>query len=280
MNETRLLTIQDISCVGQCSLKAALPILSACGIETAVLPCALLSAHTAFPGATFHDLSGDMADIEEHWRRSDIRFDAFYTGYLGGAHQVERALSVIRSTGKSGGTVVVDPAMADHGKLYDGLDGTLVEAMAELCKRADYLLPNITEACLLAGMEYRESCDEGYLGELLRALGERFMGTVVLTGAGDRADTSGVAVHADGRTLYYRHPKSPQNFPGTGDVFASAFTGALLRGVGAYRAARLAADFTAACVEQTMKYPGHWYGVKFEPLLPRLIRTLEDHNKP
>lgn len=280
MNEIRLLTIQDISCVGQCSLKAALPILSACGVETAVLPCALLSAHTAFPGATFHDLSGDMPAIEAHWRRSGIRFDAFYTGYLGGERQVERVLSVIRSTGKSGRVLVVDPAMADHGRLYEGLDGSLVEAMAELCKQSDYLLPNVTEACLLTGMEYRESCDEEYLDGLLRALGERFGGTVVLTGAGDGADASGVAVHADGRSSYYRHPKSPQNFPGTGDVFASAFTGALLRGAGAYRAARLAADFTAACVEETMKYPGHWYGVKFEPLLPRLIRSLEDRDQP
>ena len=162
--DKRILTVQDISCVGQCSLTVALPVLSACGVETAVLPSAVLSTHTGgFTGYTFRDLTADMPAIAQHWKNAGIGFDAVYTGYLGSAEQVRYVREIMDALLMPGGVRIVDPAMADNGKLYAGFEAAFVEKMKELAFSADYLLPNITEAALLTGMEYRESYDAGYV---------------------------------------------------------------------------------------------------------------------
>ena len=154
MSYKRILTIQDISCVGQCSLTVALPILSACGVETCVLPSAVLSTHTAgFSGYTFRDLTEDMPAIKDHWVKEGIAFDGVYTGYLGSTKQIDYVKEIIAATAKDG-VAIIDPAMADNGKLYPGFDAAFVEEMKKLCATADYLLPNLTEACLLTDTEY------------------------------------------------------------------------------------------------------------------------------
>lgn len=280
MKDLRILTIQDISCVGQCSLTVALPILSACGIETAVLPSAVLSTHTGgFSGYTFRDLTDDMPRIAAHWKKEGISFDAFYTGYLGSSRQIDYVADIITSTGKAGSVAIVDPAMADNGKLYAGFDAAFVEAMGHLAGKADYLLPNITEACLLTGMDYRETWDESAIDGLLRRLQSVCPGVIVLTGVSYRADKTGVAVRAGRETQYYEHRKIAQGCHGTGDIFAAAFTGALLRGATPLRAAQIAADYTVACIEATNGDKSHWYGAKFERSLPQLIRALEEVEK-
>lgn len=269
MKPLRVLTVQDLSCVGQCSLTVALPILSACALETAVLPTALLSTHTGgFRGYTFHDLTGEMPEILSHWRSEGLRFDAVYTGYLGNAAQAELVRALPDTLAAPGAPVIVDPAMADNGRLYAGFDEPFVQAMKALCGRADYLLPNLTEACLLTGTPYRAVYDGAYITELLARLRETFPAAIVLTGIGGHAGETGVAVSSRTETSRYRHRRIPRACHGTGDVFASVFTGALLRGLPPYRAARAAADFTLACIEGTE--PSHWYGVRFEPLLPKL----------
>lgn len=146
----KILTIQDISCMGQCSLTVALPIISACGVETCVLPSAVLSTHTGgFTGFTFRDLTEDMPSINNHWQKEGIKFDAVYTGYLGSAKQIEYVKEIVATSKKEAAPFIVDPAMADNGKLYAGFDDAFVQEMKELCRVADYVLPNITEACLL-----------------------------------------------------------------------------------------------------------------------------------
>ena len=161
MSYKKILTIQDISCVGQCSLTVALPILSACGMETCILPSAILSTHTAgFQDFTFRDLTDDMPNIQKHWQKENIKFSAIYTGYLGSTKQIGYVKDILSTMGTSDCVRVVDPAMADNGKLYPAFDGEYVEAMKELCGSADILLPNITEACFLADMEYHEVYDE------------------------------------------------------------------------------------------------------------------------
>ena len=160
MSYQRILTVQDISCLGQCSLTAALPILSACGFETCILPSALLSTHTGgFSGYTFRDLTDDIPRIRQHWQKEGIRFDAVYTGYLAGARQIDEVLDLIGALLAPGGMVAVDPAMADHGRLYAGFDEAFAAAMKKLCAAADIILPNITEACFLTGVPYRETYD-------------------------------------------------------------------------------------------------------------------------
>jgi len=145
MSYKRVLTIQDISCVGQCSLTVALPILSACGLETCILPSAVLSTHTYnFKGFTFRDLTDDIPEIQKHWQKENISFDAVYTGYLGSTKQIAYVKNILETMVADGGRTIVDPAMADNGKLYPGFDGEYAAAMAELCAVADVILPNVS----------------------------------------------------------------------------------------------------------------------------------------
>jgi pyridoxine kinase len=271
----RVLTIQDISCVGQCSLTVALPIISACGLETAVLPSAVLSTHTGgFKDFTFRDLTDDLPKILEHWKKENILFDAFYTGYLGSAKQIAYVRDILHSVRKKESVNIIDPAMADNGRLYVGFDSAFVEAMKPLIGDADYVLPNITEAALLTGNEYRETYDEKYILKLSEGLVRLGAKTVVLTGVSYSPETTGVSVYANGQISYYAHRKISKGSHGTGDVYASSFVGALLRGKSPFDSAKIAADYTVQCIENTIPDDSHWYGVKFETALPQLIASL------
>lgn len=275
MEYKRVLTIQDISCVGQCSMTVALPIVSACGVETAVLPSAVLSTHTAgFSGFTVRDLADDMPGIREHWVKEGIKFDAVYTGYLGSAEQVDYVLDIARDCRKENFSLIVDPAMADHGKLYPAFDMAYVEAMKKLCAAADYLLPNITEACFLCGVEYKTEYDEAYVMEIVKALSDMGVKNVILTGVSYAADKTGIVVYRNGKLEYYEHEFLPNSCHGTGDIYASAFTGALVRGKDAFESAKIAADYTLECIRYTADDPSHWYGAKFEPVLGKLIEAV------
>ena len=272
----RVLTVQDISCVGQCSLTVALPILSAAGHETAILPSAVLSTHTGgFTGYTFRDLTDDMPAIAAHWKKENIKFDAVYTGYLGSARQIAYVKDIFDTLCAEGAATFVDPAMADNGKLYYGFDDAFVQEMKSLCTAADIILPNITEACFITGTPYKETYDEAYIDALLKALAGIGAKTVILTGVGFTPDTTGVMVYENGAARHYKHKRLPKGSHGTGDVYASAFVGAYLRGKNAFEAAGIAAEYTLRCIENTVDDPSHWYGVKFEPMLPYLIDALK-----
>ena len=275
MQDSRILTIQDISCVGQCSLTVALPILSACGIETAILPSAVLSTHTGgFKGFTFRDLSDDMPAIAEHWTKEGIQFDALYTGYLGSIKQIEYVKDIAKKCLKNGGKKIFDPAMADNGALYSIFNQEYAYEMKKLCDEADIILPNITEACFMTDTEYKTEYDKDYVMTLLNKLSPDGIITVVLTGVSYKPDTTGVVVYEKGTYSYYEHKKISKGCHGTGDVYASAFTGALMRGKTTFEAAKIAADYVVACIEYTQNDPSHWYGVKFEAKLPELIKSL------
>ena len=268
----RLLTIQDISCLGQCSLTVALPILSACGHETCILPSAVLSTHTGgFTGFTFRDLSEDIPAIENHWVKEGIQFEAVYTGYLGSVDQIDRVLSVMDHTLVPGGLRIVDPAMADNGKLYYGFDDAYVAAMRRLSATADILIPNITEACFLCGIPYRADVDEAFIAELMAGLHALGAKTVVLTSVSFSPDKTGVMISETGVQSYYSHRRLTEGCHGTGDVFASAFVGALMKDLDAYTAAKIAADYVLLCMENTRGDASHDYGVKFEPMLGTLM---------
>lgn len=271
----RILTIQDISCVGQCSLTVALPILSAAGMETAILPSAVLSNHTGgFSGWTFTDLTEDMPKIRERWERENIDFSAVYTGYLGSAKQIDYVKDIAKSRLTADGIFIADPAMADNGKLYAGFDSAFVEAMKKLVFSADIILPNITEAALLTNSEYKESYDKSYTDELTNKLIENGAKTIIFTGVSYKPDTTGVLVVENGVRSYYEHRRISGGCHGTGDVYASAFVGALENGFSVFDSAKIAADYTVECIEKTQGDASHWYGVKFETALPSYIRML------
>ncbi|MBQ3792541.1 MAG: pyridoxamine kinase, partial [Clostridia bacterium] len=275
MDYPRVLTVQDISCVGQCSLTVALPILSACGLETVILPSAVLSTHTAgFRGFTFRDLTEDIPLITDHWKKENISFDAIYTGYLGSIRQIDEVHRMMDELLKPAAPTVVDPAMANNGCLYSIFDQAFVEKMKTLAFRADYILPNITEACFLTDTPYRETYDENWITELIGKLVDSGAKNVILTGVSYREGKTGIEILEGGKRTYYEHRKLPRSCHGTGDVYSSAFVGALLRGKTAYDAAKIAADYTVLCMEATLPDPDHWYGVKFETQIPKLIAFL------
>lgn len=272
MDYKRILTIQDISCVGQCSMTVALPILSACGHESCILPTALLSTHTGGfgpPEVVHLDAAADK--MWHHWQNNGITFDAVLVGYLGSVGAVETAGKILDTMAVPGGLKIVDPAMADHGKLYSGFDETYAQAMADLCRKADVVLPNVTEAAMLAGMEYRKNLDESYVHSLLDGLDYP---NVVLTGVGYREGQTGVVVRSGGNWFHHIHPKLEKSYHGTGDILAACLTGALMREKTLEESAVIAANFTCRCIQETARNPAHWYGVKFEPLLPELMNLL------
>ena len=276
MSYKKILTIQDISCVGQCSLTVALPILSACGIETCILPSAVLSTHTAgFTGFTFRDLTDDMPAIRQHWMQEGIRFAAIYTGYLGSIKQIGYVADIFADTAAEGCVKIVDPAMADNGKLYSIFDMDYVEAMKGLCAKADYVVPNITEAAFLTGMDYRTEYDRGYIDALIEKLTALGCKNVILTGVSYAPGRTGIVVFENGEYAYYEHELLPNSCHGTGDIYASAFVGAMVRGKSAYDAAAIAANYTMECIRCTASLENHWYGAAFEPVLGKLIEALK-----
>lgn len=270
----RVLTIQDISCVGQCSMTVALPILSACGHETCILPTALLSTHTGGFGKPSVVHFDDALDaMWQHWKENDITFDAILVGYLGSLKAIESAERIVGELLAPGGVAIVDPAMADHGKLYSGFDEAYAKAMGALCRKADILIPNITEAAMLSGQPYREELSAEYVNGLLDALDHR---QVVLTGVGYQPAQTGFVIREGEEQRQYSHPRIGKSYHGTGDIFAACFAGVLMQGKTPFDAAKIAANFTCKCIENTEKNPAHWYGVKFETVLGELPRMLQE----
>jgi len=254
----------------------ALPILSACGLETCILPSAVLSTHTAgFSGFTFRDLTDDMPAIQAHWQKEGIKFSAIYTGYLGSLKQIGYVKNILETMGTEDCIRVVDPAMADNGQLYSIFDMEYVEGMKDLCGVADILVPNITEACFLTGTEYKEVYDEAYIATLVEKLLALGAKTVVLTGVSYEAGKTGVLVYENNKCHYYVHNKIAKGCHGTGDIYASAFVGALMNDKTVFNAACIAADYTVKCIENSQSDPSHWYGAKFETALGDLIQMLK-----
>lgn len=259
--------------MGQCSMTVALPILSACGHETCILPTALLSTHTGgFGKPSVVHLDDCLDGMWKHWKENGITFDAVLVGYLGSIAAIEMVEQILSEMLAPGGISIVDPAMADHGKLYSGFDEEYARAMKALCAQADVILPNITEAAMFAETEYREILDEGYICELLKKLNHP---CTILTGVGFREGETGAAVYSGGSLEYYCHSKVGKNFHGTGDMFAACFTGVRMQEKTLMESVKIAADFVCKAIENTCAAPAHWYGVKFETALPDLIRSLQ-----
>jgi len=244
-------------------------------LETAILPSAVLSTHTAgFTGFTVRDLTEDIPGIKAHWQKEKITFDAIYTGYLGSTQQIDYVKELFRDVSAAGCVTIVDPAMADNGKLYPAFDMAYVDAMKGLCAEADFIVPNITESCFLTGMEFKTQYDRAYIDEMLQKLTALGCKNVILTGVSYTPGKTGVVVLEKGESSYYEHDFLPNSCHGTGDIYASAFVGSLMRGKCAYDAAKIAADYTVECIRYTAALDNHWYGAAFEPVLGKLIEIL------
>ncbi len=274
----RILTIQDISCVGKCSLTIALPVISACGVETAVLPTAVLSTHTQFNGFTFRDLTDDMNNIKQHWLDQKIDFDAIYTGYLGSFEQVDIVRDYVKDFKNDDNFVLIDPVMADNGVLYKGFTQEFADKMTELCNVADVIVPNLTEASFMLHIPYTENYDKQYIEDILKKLTANGCKKAVLTGVSFEKGKLGVYGYDRQTDRYFSYfgEHLPVAFHGTGDLFASTLCGALARGKDLQKALEISVDFTIQCIKTTMNNPNkRWYGVDFENSLGYLIDKLK-----
>ncbi len=279
----RVMTIQDISCIGKCSLTAALPVISCFGVETAIVPTAVLSTHTQFSGFTFRDLTEDLDGIKEHWKKEGFRFDTLYSGYLGSERQIEIVRDYFKTFKRENTYTIVDPVMADNGKLYTGFDDHFPEKMASLCREADIILPNLSEAALMLNEPYPgEDAPPAVTKKLLKELTKYFSGIAIITGVTlDNGNFGFIGLDPkSGEFFEYGTPKVNYKSHGTGDLFAATFTGALTRGMNCFDALKLAADFVSRCIENTYNDPDRVnYAVNFEAELPWLTDRIRSINE-
>ena len=273
----KIVTMQDISCVGKCSLTVALPIISAMGIETAVIPTAVLSTHTMFSGFTFHDLTSQIRPVMDHWEKEGFDFEAVYTGYLGSFEQLKLAEELFERFGQDR-LKLVDPCMADNGKLYAGFTKEFAQSMRLLCNKADIICPNLTEASFLLDIPYTEEYDEEYIRDVLRKLTAGGAKKAVLTGISMTKGQLGAYAYdreAD-RFFFYEAGEEPEHFHGTGDIWASTFLGAMVRNKGFEESIRIACDYVRETIHVTLAEENHnTYGVNFEQTIPYLLERLE-----
>ena len=271
----RLITMQDISCIGKCSLTVALPVLSAMGIEAVPLPTAVLSAHTMFKGVTFHDLTDEIEPIMKHWKKEGLSFAGIYTGYLGSFKQLQLAEKLFNLFDVP--LRVVDPCMADHGKLYTGFTMEYAKATKQLCAKADVICPNMSEACLLLGIPYCENPDEDNVRTILKQLTETGCKTAVITGISLSGGKTGAYAYNRIENTYssYQTDLEPQSFHGTGDIWASVFAGSLVNGKTFEEAMKTACEFVREAIHLTLEEENHnTYGTNFEQALPYLMTLM------
>lgn len=275
----KCITIQDISCYGKCSITVALPVISSMGIETIILPTAVLSTHTSgFNNFTYHDLTNEFDKIKNHWKDYDLKFDSIYTGYIGKKELVFKIKDFIKEFKTQYNYVVIDPVFADHGKIYPGMDLEYVESVKELVKDADYIIPNITEACYLAGVEYFESYTRDDILNLINKLVSKLnVKNVILTGISYNDNQLGAVYYNTEKNeiFEYFNEEVPIKYHGTGDLFSSIFVGALLNDLTVKQSVKLAVDITKECIKVTYDELKDNYGVNFELCVKQLIEQLE-----
>lgn len=266
----RIVSVQDISCLGQCSLTVALPVLSAYGIECSILPSGILSTHTLFPGFTFLDLTEEMERIVSHWRKASLAFDAVYTGYIGDSRQFG-LIKGMKDMLAPGGRLYVDPAMADNGRLYPALDMSIVEGMRGLAAEADLILPNLTEACFLLDTPYREDLSLDGFRDIAGRLADLGPKTVILTGVSCGNGKIGAIAfdRPTGQFTEYFAEKQAKSYHGTGDIFSSVVVANLLNGSSMQETLRDSCEFIVDSIRETADDDSHGYGVKFERVLAK-----------
>lgn len=270
----RIVSIQDISCIGKCSETVALPLISCMGVETAILPTSILSTHTAFKEFTFRSLSDESYRIIKHWKKEDFKFDLIYIGYTGSEEVLDLVLYFIEQFKTKDNIIVFDPAMADHGKLYSGIEEATVIKMKEVCKKADILRLNLTEASLFLGNKYKDKFNLSEIYEMAKMLRKIGPENIVITGA--EQDGKIGAIGFDGQNYYSNfEEKYNTSYHGTGDVFTSVLSGCLVKGINLEKAIRISTKFTTECVRLTYEdKTDPKYGVKFEQAIPYLLKMI------
>ena len=250
----RIFAVNDMSGIGKCSLTAAIPIISAAGMECNPIPTAVLSTHTGnIEGYTFRDLTDDIIPYIRHWEKIGVKPDTIYSGYLGSKKQIDSVIEIIKTFKSDNTLVIVDPAMADSGEMYKGFDTSFADDMRKLCELADVITPNITEAAFLTGQSYRENYDKEYTDLLLDSIKELTSGYAVITGISDIPGKTGCLVYDIKSDVkkYFSTPKCGGIYYGTGDIFTSVLAAMMTKGKTCFESAEIALDFTYKSILET-----------------------------
>ncbi len=278
MAQKKILVIQDMSCTGRCSITVALPLLSACGFETAVVPTSVLSTHTGGFVDYYHiDLTDDMDGILEHWKKLNMHFDGIYVGFLASKSQVDNTIRFIEQVKDEATIIFVDPAMADEGELYSLLPEGFPKEMKRLCAMSNVMVPNMSEAFMLLDMEYEEGpYEERKIEEMLKKLAKINETQVILTGVSFEDNRIGAAsYHTCGDFHFYACRYVDGMFYGAGDVFMSVLVGAIMNDLTIPRSIDISCEFVLDCIERTvMEAEDYRYGLNFEQGIPFLLRLL------
>ncbi len=269
MNGKKVLAIQDISCVGQCSITAVLPVMSHFGMETAILPTAILSNHTMYKKWSYFDFAPEFESVFDAWRVNDIKFDGYVLGYLGSKKYMELSEKIFKEFSNDGAKIIIDPVFGDNGKLYPGFDEKYVQAVREFISNADVIVPNITEACYLADMPVPDKCDIPNVEKLMSKLSALTKGTIIITGV-ERDGMIGEGIYDGGKIEYVFDEKLPRFFHGTGDIFTAAYAAHKLCGMSDAESCKIAGRFVADCIRATGD--NHPYGVQFEDVMKSSLR--------
>lgn len=280
----RIAAIHDLSGFGKCSLSIALPIISIAGVECSCLPTAILSTHTGgFSGYTYRDLSDDIYPMAEHWHNMNLKFDAIYSGYLGSCHQAKTIEKIIKLLKTDDTLVIIDPVMADNGKYYSNLDNKMCQGFRRLCSIADIITPNFTEAALLLNEEYiTPPYTHEYVENLLRKLATLGPSKIVLTGVTFNSDEVGAACYdvQTGSINYSFTNKVPNSYHGTGDLFTSALSACIVRGISLHKSMDIAVTFVKNATERTyLRGTPSNFGVDFEGVLSTFLKDIENNIK-
>lgn len=275
--QKRIMAINDISCFGKCSLTVAIPILSAADFEVCPVPTALLSTHTGcFKGYTFKNLDDQIMPITEHWKRAEIKFDAIYSGYLGSFKQLEYVKKILEVFKGENVTALIDPVMGDNGTLYDGFERKFAKGMLELCKKADIIVPNITEASYMLDTEYKAKYTEEDVTGILKKFRECGVKNVVITGIPMEDNTISCGIYDNNDVFFVKRDKIEGMYHGTGDVFASALLAGYERGMNLKDAVELAVWYVYESILVTKeRYGNNHYGVDFESVLYKFIKKIQ-----
>lgn len=273
--QKRIMAINDISCFGKCSLTVALPILSAAGLEACPVPTALLSTHTGegFKNFTFKNLDDQIIPITEHWKSLDLSFDAIYSGYLGSFEQINYVENIIDKF--KGARILIDPVMGDNGRLYTGFDERFAKGLLRLSKKADIIVPNITEASYMLGIEYKDIYSEKDILMIIDLLKKEGIPKAVITGIHMKGNIVSSAVFDGNEVAFIKNEHIKGMYHGTGDVFASVLLACIMKGMSLKDAADIAVWYVYQCIILTKeRYGENHYGVDFESILHKLIEKL------
>ena len=276
MPQKKVVSIQSLGCHGKCSLTEAMPILSAAGFSVSVLPTTLLSTHTGgFGKPAAAELSDFLKDTLIHWQNNGIGFDCVYCGYFANKEQLKLIKENLNKLCCEKGKIIVDPVMGDNGRFFSGITKDFTEDMLNLCKSADIILPNITEACFLSDTKYTgENIDKKRAELILRRLFEKTQTKIVLTGI-DFGNQVANAVFDGENIEFIESEKIPVKYHGTGDIFASVLTAAILHNFSLCDSVKIAGDFVSEALRITqLSEEAERNGVEFESAIPYLLKLL------